>query len=228
MTSGGGHIERDLISNKASCYVFDIDNCLADADHLILTKQQAYEKELILYEEKFKKYEQEQKDYEIIKNNYQQGLVTMLPNEPVEPIKPSPPEIKEQNKYAADYFHNHIKECYVIPGITDLFIALALTKKVIILTGRNELDRVNTIEWLKKAVIERANEDTYRRINFQLICKPSKCEKSNIIFKKEKILELAKQYNIQLIIEDHLEIIEEYTKLGFLVLKPNKETKEIL
>ena len=101
-------------------------------------------------------------------------------------------------------------------------------KKVILLTGRNELDRADTIDWLRQVIIERTNEDTYRRINFQLICRPSKYDKSNAIFKKEKVLELTKQYHIQLIIEDHPKIIEEYTKLGFLVLKPNRETKEIL
>ena len=201
---------------------------MADADHLILTKQQAYEKDLATYEEQLRQYEKDIKDYEIAKKYYQQGSITMLPNEPVEPIRPQEPDAKTKDKYSAEYFHNHLKDCYPIYGVLDLFLALALTKKVILLTGRNELDRADTIDWLRKVIIERTNEDTYRRINFQLICRPSKCDKSNSIFKKEKVLELAKQYHIQLIIEDHPEIVEEYTKLGFLVLRPNRETKEIL
>lgn len=221
-------IEKDLISNKSSCYIFDIDNCLADADHLILTKQQAYEKDLAKYNEDLAKYEQDMKEYEIAKESYKQGNILMLPDQPIEPMKPIEPEVKVKDKYAAEYFHKHLKECYPINGILDLFLSLALTKKVILLTGRNELDRADTIDWLRQVIIERTNEDTYRRINFQLICRPSKYDKSNAIFKKEKVLELTKQYHIQLIIEDHPEIVEEYTKLGFLVLKPNRETKEIL
>ncbi|MBQ3420722.1 MAG: hypothetical protein IJH34_03450, partial [Romboutsia sp.] len=107
------------------------------------------------------------------------------------------------------------------------FISLALSKKVILLTAREELFRQGTIEWLKRVIIERANEDTYRRIHFQLICKPNKYSKNDIEFKKEKVLEITKQYNIQLIIEDFPEIIEEYTKLGFLVLSPNREMLRI-
>ena len=51
------NIDKDLISNKASCYIFDIDGCIADVDHLLLTYEQAYEKNMEAFnlaEEKYK------------------------------------------------------------------------------------------------------------------------------------------------------------------------------
>ena len=212
------NIEKDLLTNKTSCYIFDIDNCLADADHIIMTNKQAYEKQLEEYKENKILYEKALAVYEKSKDK---GPAPVMPEEPTKYKE------TEANKFAKEYFLNHIMDCYSIPGTLDVFISLALSKKVILLTAREELFRQGTIEWLKRVIIERANEDTYRRIHFQLICKPNKYSKNDIEFKKEKVLEITKQYNIQLIIEDFPEIIEEYTKLGFLVLSPNREMLRI-
>ena len=51
--------------------------------------------------------------------------------------------------------------------------------------------------------------------------KPDKNNEPAEKYKRAKILELAKQYNIQFIIDDSPANIEEFTKLGFLTLKPN-------
>ena len=216
-------IESDLISNKTNCYIFDIDNCIAESDHIILNKKNAYLKETLEYAEKLKQYQIDKERYNEEIEKYEQGEIITRPQYPVEPIRPSSPDPETENDFAREYFDSHLKECYPIYGVLDIFIALALSKKVILLTSRNESTRDDTIEWLRKVIVERTSEDTYRRINFQLVCKSPKCNKNDIIFKKEKILEIAKQYHIQLIIEDRPEIVKEYTKLGFLVLSPNRE-----
>ena len=96
-----------------------------------------------------------------------------------------------------------------------------ITKKVILLTGRSESSKSATIDWLNKVITERSTKDMFRRINFMTIFKPDKSNEPAEKYKRAKILELAKQYNIQFIIDDSPANIEEFTKLGFLTLKPN-------
>ena len=221
------NIEKNLISNKSACYIFDIDGCMADVNHLILTHKEAYEVNINKYKLAEEKYQSDYKAYEYEFNQFNKGFIKDKPIEPTKPNAPLKYEAAKKDKIDYNYFYNNLSEAIPIEGVIDLFIALALTKKVIILTGRNENSRSDTLEWLKKVIEDKYNSDMYRRINFQMIFKPEKDNNSTEKFKKEKILELAKQYNIQLIIDDCPANIEEFTKLGFLVLSPNKEYREL-
>lgn len=221
------NIEKNLISNKSACYIFDIDGCMADVNHLVLTNEEAYEANMNKYNLAKEKYQSDYKAYEYELNQFNKGFIK---NKPIEPIKPTVPqkyETAKKDKIDYKYFYDNLSEAIPIEGVIDLFIALALTKKVIILTGRSENSRSDTLDWLRKVITEKYNSDMFRRINFQMIFKPEKDNNPTEKFKREKVLELAKQYNIQLIIDDCPANIEEFTKLGFLVLSPNKEYREI-
>ena len=221
------YIDKDLISNKTSCYIFDIDGCLADVDHLLLTREEAFNKEMEAFNTAQSEYQSDCIKYEEDLKQYKKGLLTMRPSEPVLPVKPQSIDPAKKDKWDAEYFYKHLDQALPIGGVIDLFIALALTKKVIILTGRNESSRVDTINWLSKAVTERSTSDMFRRMNFQTIFKPDKDKGTTEKFKRDKVLELAKQYNIQLIVDDAPKNIEEFTKLGFLALTPNRIYKEV-
>ena len=221
------NIDKDLISNKASCYIFDIDGCIADVDHLLLTYEQAYEKNMEAFNLAEEKYKSDYNAYQYDLKQYNKNLLTTKPIEPIAPIRPAKYDANKKDRWDVGYFYNHIEEAIPVGGVLDLFIALALTKKVIFLTGRNESSRPATLEWLKKAIGERSTGDMFRRINFQMIFKPDKNNDSTEKFKREKILELAKQYNIQFIIDDCPANIEEFTKLGFFTLTPNRIYKDL-
>ena len=123
-----------------------------------------------------------------------------------------------------EYFKDHLLEAIPIQGVLDLFTSIASSHKVILLTGRSDRHRAQTVEWIKKVVIEKGGNDLFRRINFQLIMREDKeMSLSGAKYKRAKILELSKQYNIQLCIEDCPEIVKELTELGLLVLTPNRE-----
>lgn len=215
------NIDRNLISNKTSCYIFDIDGCLANVDNIVLTCAEAYEKELEEFDRAQEKYKSNCNAYEYDLNQYNKGLIINKPIEPIPPIRPAKPETNKLARWDVSYFYRHLQEALPVGGIIDLFIAMALTKKVILLTGRNESSKPDTIEWLNKVITERSTKDMFRRINFSTIFKPDKNDEPTEKYKREKVLELAKQYNIQLIIDDSPANIDEFTKLGFLVLKPN-------
>lgn len=221
-------IDKELISNKTSIYIFDIDGCLADIENILLTYKESYSKKLEEYEKNKEKYNKDLKiyQYELEQINNKLSVNKDLV-EPIEPKVPQMYEDKLKDKIDFAYFYSHIEEALPIGGIVDTFVALALTKKVIILTGRDEMYKGSTIDWLRKVISKRFNDDTYRRINFSTIFKPTKNNDTTEKYKKDKVNELAKQYNIQLIIEDCPAIIEEFTKLGFLVLSPNKENKYV-
>ena len=221
------NIDRDLISNKTSCYIFDIDGCLANVDNIVLTKEEAYNKNLAEYNIAQEKYKNDIILYEQNIKKYEKGLITEKPKELVPPIKPIKYDLPKKDDYDLNYFYSHLDEAMPIGGILDLFITMALSKKVIILTGREEFSKPATLNWLNRVITERSTKDTFRRINFTTIFKPDKNNDSVEKFKKDKILELIKQYNIQLIIEDNPVIIEEFTKLGFLTLKPNTFFKDL-
>lgn len=217
-------IDRDLISNKPSCYVFDIDGCLADVHEILLTFEQTYN----IYSEKYtaalEKYQKDMVEYDKQIKDYKKGLIETKPIEPIKPLTPVKPEEKKLKKIDWEYFKEHILEALPVQGVLDLFTNVASSHKVILLTGRSERHRAATVEWLKKVVIEKGGDDLFRRINFQLIMRSDKeSDLSGPKYKKAKILELSKQYNIQVIIEDCPEIIKEFTDLGLLVLSPNRE-----
>lgn len=201
------NIDKDLITNKQSCYIFDIDGCLADVHEILLTNEQSYEKKFAEYLEK-RDAKAKSKDLKGLK-----GLV--------EPVKPAEDKL---NKIDWDYFKDHLLDAIPIAGILDLFTTVASSRKVILLTGRSERNRVGTVEWLKKVIIEKGGDDLFRRINFQLIMRGDKeMNLSGAKYKRAKIQELSKQYNIQFCIEDCPEIVEELTQMGILVLSPNRE-----
>ena len=159
-------IDRDLISNKTSCYIFDIDGCLANVDNIVLTYAEAYKKELEEFNNAQEKYRSDCKAYEYDLKQYNKNLTSNKPIEPIPPIKPAKPESSKLSKWDADYFYRHLQEALPIGGIVDLFIAMALTKKVILLTGRSESSKSATIDWLNKVITERSTKDMFRRINF--------------------------------------------------------------
>ena len=222
-----GNIDKDLISNKTSCYIFDVDGCLADVDHILLTYGEVYDKAIENYNIALKRYEHDKIDYEFDLKRYNKGEIEQKPIEPVEPIRPNKYEEGKKNRWDSEYFYRHLNEAIPIGGIIDLFIALSLTKKVIILTGREEHSKPATLEWLNKAITDRSSKDMYRRINFSTIFKPDRNMDPTEKFKKEKVLELAKQYNVQLIIDDCPKNIETFTQLGFLALTPNRIYKDL-
>ena len=56
-------IDKELITSKPACYIFDIDGCIANVDHLIKTNKQVYEIMLKEYNAKVKKYEEDYAEY---------------------------------------------------------------------------------------------------------------------------------------------------------------------
>lgn len=221
----GPHIDRDLISNRTKCYIFDIDGILADVHSILMLYKDSYNKKLEEYQIQKAEYEKKLKEYESKVERYQKGLTTIhpmgAPKEPIAPVKHDP---SLDNKIDFEYFHDHLTEAAPIMGCFDLFISLAKTSKVFLLTGRSEKGKAKTIEWINKVVTSFYSDDAFRRINFQLIMRSEKEYKlTGPQYKKAHVLEISKNYNIKLILEDCPEIVQMYTELGFLVLQPNKE-----
>lgn len=218
------NIDKELISNKQNCYIFDIDGCMADISNILLTHEQTYNI-------KFEKYLQERDiynkiciEYDKLLKKYNSGEILVEPKMPIKPIEPIRQSEDKIKGIDWEYFKNHLIDAIPIQGVLDLFTSIALTHKVILLTGRDEGCRQETIDWLKKVIVERGGYSLYRRINFQLIMRTEKeIGLPAAKYKKARVLELAKQYNIQLCIEDCPDIIQMYTDLGLLVLVPNKE-----
>lgn len=219
-------IDRNLISSKPSCYIFDIDGCLADSNSIILTYEEVYNKKLEEYKEKEEAYKKELAIYEEAINLPENKLVRNYINKPVKPIKPTKPS-KDLKRWCSEYFYENIDNVSAITGVLDLFVSLALNKRVIILTARSEEYKQSTLNWLKKVITERYNSNMYRRIDFISIFKPEKYMYPDHAYKKEKVLELAKQYNIELIVDDSPYNIKEFSELGFLALQPNIDYKDL-
>lgn len=218
------NIDKDLISNKPSCYVFDIDGCLADVRQILLTHEQTYVIKHSEFLELRDKYYKDLREYNKLLDLYNRGIELTKPKEPEFPTEPTVPDEKKANKIDWNYFSTHMIDAIPIQGIVDLFASIASTHKVIVLTGRSDRDRVQTTEWLKKVIVNKGGENLFRRINFQLIMRSDKeISLSAEKYKRAKILEISKQYNVQLCIEDCPEIIKEFTELGLLVLSPNQE-----
>ena len=114
------NIDKDLITNKQSCYIFDIDGCLADVHEILLTNKQTYEKKFAEYLEK-RDAKAKSKDLKDL----------------VEPIKPAEDKL---NKIDWDYFKDHLLDAIPIPGILDLFTTVASSRKVILLTDLKEIE----------------------------------------------------------------------------------------
>ena len=220
-------IDKSLISNKTSCYIFDIDGCLADSNSIIITKEESYKKALEEYDALMRQYERQYAEYkEAINLPCNKSVKEHIPV-PVEPIKPTEPDSKTKKDFDDEYFYNHIQEVSAISGILDLFVNLALNKKVILLTARKEESKQATLNWLNKVITKRYNSNMYRRIDFVSIFKSEKCKDVDEKYKRNKVLELAKQYNVELIIDDSPRNIKEFTELGFLTLQPNILYKDL-
>lgn len=220
-------IEKNLISNKKKCFIFDIDGCLADTDNIILSKAETYEMRKKQYEEALNKY---QADMEVFRLRYKGFSEGKIKDCPIEPIRPKEPDkLKESDYHSFDweYFNSHLGDAKPIWGVIDLFIQMAMTNKVILLTGRKESARITTIDWLKRVIEERAGKDVFRRISYSLIMREEKNNEPSGEFKKTKLVEIQKEHHIQLMIEDHPDVIEVLTKMGILALKPNTIWKQI-
>lgn len=208
-------IDRELINSKPKCYIFDIDGCLANTNNIILSKFETFDM-------KKQKYETERAKYQaILKENPKAAAKINPPKEP-EPLKSG-----DSKKFDWEYFEEHLQDAEPIWGVIDMFIALATTHKVILLTGRKERHRTKTTAWLEQVVQERAGKEAWRRINFSLMMREDKNNEPSAKFKKAKFLAIEKTYNIQLIVEDHPDVLEVINELGFTSLKPNTVFKQI-
>lgn len=217
------HIDRDLISNKPNCYVFDIDGCMADIQNILLLHNKSYEVKLEKYKQDLEAYKLAMIDYEKARSAFNHKEIEAMPVEPIKPKEPKKPDAKQAKQIDWDYFREHLEEAIPIPGVIDLFVTMARSHKVVILTGRDEYMQPNTIAWLRKVIIEKGGDNLWRDIYFQVITRVGKerdMKKSE--FKLAKIQELSKNYNIPLIIEDHPITVEKLTKAGFTVLMPGK------
>lgn len=219
-------IDIEAISKLPKCYIFDIDGCLANTNDIILSKADAYLENMKEYEKAVVKFN---KDVDLFNQLMQEFTTGVRDSRPADPVRPEKPIQPTENVEAMDwdYFEKNLDKCKPIWGTIDLLIAMSLTHKVIILTGRTERMRIATTDWLKKVIEERTSKETYRRMNFSIIMRDNKDFSPSAIYKQKKLADLTKNYNIQLIIEDHPEIVEVATRMGFLVLKPNTVWKDL-
>ena len=67
-------IDRDSITNKPKCYIFDIDGCMANTNNIILSKVEVYNLKLQKYNEDLEHYNINITEYPIIFINQSKNL----------------------------------------------------------------------------------------------------------------------------------------------------------
>ena len=135
------------------------------------------------------------------------------------------PSKDTENIFCDVYFKHHHKEIEPYEGTLRLFIAMAKTDNVAIITSRKDILQPLTVEWLKTNVIALTSETVWRSIRYKLIFNEKK-EKS-LEYKRKAITKLADTYKISLIIDDHPDIIEWAKKQGIEVLIPGNGYKDL-
>ena len=135
------------------------------------------------------------------------------------------PSKDTENIFCDVYFKHHHKEIKPYEGTLRLFIAMAKTDNVAIITSRKDTLQPLTVEWLKTNVIALTSETVWRSIRYKLILNEKK-EKS-LEYKRKAITKLADTYKISLIIDDHPDIIEWAKKQGIEVLVPGNGYKDL-
>ena len=219
-------IDPDMISRLPKCYIFDIDGCLADTNDIILSKSDAYVEKMKEYDKAVLKFNKDVDLFNELMHEYQQGIRDVRPIDPIRPQKPEEPTEKPE-AMDWDYFESHLNLCRPIWGTIDLLISLSQHCKVFILTGRCERVRSITQDWLRQVIEERVGKETFRRVNYTLIMRDNKDTDPSGKYKQKKLGELTKNYNIQLVIEDHPDVVDIATKMGLLVLRPNTVWKDL-
>lgn len=135
------------------------------------------------------------------------------------------PSKDTENTFCDIYFKHHHKEIKPYEGTLRLFIAMAKTDNVAIITSRKDILQPQTVEWLKTNIIAMTNETVWRSIRYKLIFNEKK-EKS-LEYKRKAIAKLAETYKISLIIDDHPDVIEWAKKQGIEVLVPGNGYKDL-
>ena len=220
-------IDRDCITNKPKCYIFDLDGCIANSNGIILSKADTYKLKLEKYNRDLEDYNSNKSLFYEKLEQYNQGKIDFIPAKPTPPTPLNPSDEEDYSSFDVDYFYDNLDQAIPIGGIIDLFVSLSQNYKVIIVTGRDEAVRSKTISWLKEVIESRYNKDVWRRCNFTLIMRPSKNTYPSGKYKEQVFQDLYKQYNIQLVIDDHPDVLAVVDKLGLLSLKPNTIFKQI-
>lgn len=124
------------METKEKLIIFDIDGCMANSDEFILTKKEAYDKEI-----KNCKSIEEAKKF----------------------IKPKK---SEENEFDLDYFKRHHSEIEPHYGVFDLFVKLSQTSKVAIITARYEILKQVTYDWLISNTIKLYGDGVWRQMSY--------------------------------------------------------------
>lgn len=132
---------------------------------------------------------------------------------------------KNKNDFCQLYLQKHHHEIQPFEGIFKLFVLLCLHSNVAIVTSRHSLLKSATVEWLKKYTLEFFDESIWRLMKYKLIFN-DEIEKS-LVYKKRVFQELAEIYNIQLLIEDHPEVVAYAKSIGINVLVPSTGYKNL-
>jgi 2-hydroxy-3-keto-5-methylthiopentenyl-1-phosphate phosphatase len=107
-------------------------------------------------------------------------------------------------------FHNSISEDIVVEPIKFMLNHLYSNFiDIIILTGRNNSVKKNTVKWL------RDNEVSYDH----LIMRPKNDYRSDTVFKLEQLKKLEKKFKIHFIVEDRNRVVKMWRDEGYICLQ---------
>ena len=107
-------------------------------------------------------------------------------------------------------FHNSISEDIVVEPIKFMLNHLYSNFiDIIILTGRNDSVKKNTVKWLKD------NEVSYDH----LIMRPKNDNRSDTVFKLEQLKKLEKNFKIHFIVEDRNRVVKMWRDKGYICLQ---------
>lgn len=128
------------------------------------------------------------------------------------------PKAFEKDLFSLEYLYNHQHEVEPYEGILDVFVKYASLTKVAIVTSRYELLKAKTIEWLKAQISKRYGEARWRQLRYDMYF--NELKEPSLKFKKDKLSELMKTYNILFMIEDHPQVIAWAKSKSITVLVP--------
>ena len=107
-------------------------------------------------------------------------------------------------------FHNSISDDIVVKPIKFMLNHLYSNFiDIIILTGRNDSVKKNTVKWL------RDNEVSYDH----LIMRPKNDHRSDTVFKLEQLKKLEKNFKIHFIVEDRNRVVKMWRDEGYFCLQ---------
>jgi len=133
---------------------------------------------------------------------------------------------KENKKlFSEAYLADHQLEIEPYKGILDLFVRMSQITNTAIITSRVPLMSACTIEWLEYVVSMYYGKPTWRQMRYKLFFNELK-EKS-LAYKKRLFEELRKEYDIELIVDDHPEIADYAKSKGIVCLVPATGYKDL-